>query len=82
MSAIADDEPLPVEALAEYQRAGRAWAAVDRADRPVAYLITDFVDGFAHIEQVSVHPDHGRQGLGRALIDHAAAQARTDGRRP
>lgn len=75
MPEIADDEPLSVDVLAEYQRAGRAWAAVDEADRPVAYLICDDVDGAVHIEQVSVHPDHGRQGIGRALIDHIGAGA-------
>ncbi len=31
------------------------------------------MDGALHIEQVSVHPEHARRGLGRALIDHLAA---------
>ena len=31
------------------------------------------VDGCLHVEQVSVHPDHARRGLGRALLDQAAA---------
>jgi GNAT superfamily N-acetyltransferase len=79
MPEIAEDEPFPVEALAEYQRAGRAWVAVDGADQPIAYLIAELVDGCVHIEQVSVHPDHARQGVGRALLDHAAAHARADG---
>lgn len=79
MPEIAEDEPLPVEALAGYQRAGRAWAAVDGADRPVAYLIADLVDRCVHVEQVSVHPDHARRGVGRALLDHVAARAGADG---
>jgi ribosomal protein S18 acetylase RimI-like enzyme len=79
MPEIADDEPLPVQALAGYQRAGRAWAAVDEADLPVAYLIADLVDGCVHIEQVSVRPDHGRRGVGRALVDHAATRAGAEG---
>ncbi|MGH3698833.1 MAG: alpha/beta fold hydrolase [Pseudonocardiaceae bacterium] len=33
------------------------------------------VDGNAHVEQVSVHPDHARQSLGAALLDTAAAWA-------
>ena len=41
-----------------------------------AYLLVDLVDGAAHIEQVSVHPDHARKGLGGALIEHAASWAR------
>ena len=80
MPEIADDEPPSVETLAEYQRDGRAWVAVDRDDRPVAYLITDLVDGNVHVEQVSVHPDHARRGVGRALLEHAAVRAAAAGR--
>lgn len=79
MGAIADDEPLPASELLAYQRAGRAWVASDDLDRPVAYLLLDVVDDAAHIEQVSVHPDHARRGLGRALVDTAAAWAQEHG---
>ncbi|MFE5947147.1 GNAT family N-acetyltransferase [Streptomyces sp. NPDC056480] len=79
MAAIADDDPLPLDVLESYRRAGRAWVAVDAADRPVAYLLTDTVDGSAHIEQVSVHPDAARRGVGRALIEHLAAAAGKQG---
>ncbi|MEV8327902.1 GNAT family N-acetyltransferase [Kitasatospora sp. NPDC056731] len=41
---------------------------------PIAgYLLAEPVDGALHIEQVSVHPDHARRGIGRALIEHLAA---------
>ncbi|MFB7341063.1 GNAT family N-acetyltransferase [Streptomyces hydrogenans] len=79
MTAIADDEPLPLDVLEGYRSAGRAWVAVDGADRPVAYLLADTVDGAAHIEQVSVHPDAARRGVGRALIEHLAEAAREEG---
>ncbi|MET9953328.1 GNAT family N-acetyltransferase [Streptomyces sp. NPDC006339] len=79
MEEIADDEPLPLDVLEGYRGAGRAWVAVDREDRPVAYLLMDAVDGAAHIEQVSVHPDVARRGVGRALIEHVAAAAREQG---
>ena len=59
-----------------YADGGRAFVSVDADDRPVAYLVLDVVDGAAHIEQVSVHPDHARNGLGRSLIEHAASWAR------
>ena len=79
MPEIADNEPPPVEVLARYRLAGRAWAAVDDADRPVAYLVTDRVDGNDHIEQVLVHPEYARRGIGRRLIEHAADRAVDDG---
>ncbi len=71
MAVIAEDEPLPQSVLAEYCDAGRGWVA--SGGGPVAYLLVDVVDGAAHIEQVSVHPNHARQGLGRRLIDEAEA---------
>lgn len=79
MPDIADDEPLPLAELARYQQAGLAWAAVDDADAPVAYLIADHVDGNLHVEQVSVHPDSARHGIGRSLLDHLAVRAAAAG---
>jgi GNAT superfamily N-acetyltransferase len=76
MQAIADDEPLSLDVLREYQRDGRAWVTVDDADRPVAYLIAEWVDGCIHIEQVSVHPDAAGRRIGRGLVEHLAAWAR------
>ncbi|MEU9619163.1 MULTISPECIES: GNAT family N-acetyltransferase [unclassified Streptomyces] len=75
MTAIADDDPPPLDLLDGYRLAGRAWVAADADDRPVGYLIADPVDGAAHIEQVSVHPSAARRGLGSTLIDHLAAWA-------
>ena len=79
MGAVADDEPPSITDLASFQEDGRAWVITDDADRPVAYLLVDIVDGNAHVEQVSVHPDHARQGLGRTLLDTAAAWAEQHG---
>lgn len=75
MDAVASDEPPRLKTLLVFQRDGRAWVATDAADRPVGYLLVDVVDDAAHIEQVSVHPDHARQGLGRQLIETASAWA-------
>ena len=66
MDLVADDEPFTDAELAAYQEDGRAWVAVDADVVPAAYLLVDEVDCTGHVEQVSVHPDHARQGLGRA----------------
>ncbi|MFD6275107.1 GNAT family N-acetyltransferase [Streptomyces sp. NPDC060209] len=79
MPEIAEDEPLPVSELARYREAGLAWAAVDPADAPVAYLIAELVDGNLHVEQVSVHPDQARRAVGRLLLNHLADHAVSDG---
>ncbi|MBG0565150.1 GNAT family N-acetyltransferase [Actinoplanes aureus] len=79
MTQIARDEPLPAAELLDYQRDGRAWVAVDRADRPVAYLIAKWVDDVVHVEQVSVDPACAGRGLGKSLIEHVAGWAREHG---
>jgi GNAT superfamily N-acetyltransferase len=79
MPEIAGDEPLPLRELTRYQEAGMAWVAVDAADLPVAYLIAARIDAGVHVEQVSVHPDSARQGVGRSLLEHVAAWAEAAG---
>lgn len=79
MPEIAEDEPLPLDELARYHDAGLAWVAASESDAPVAYLIADRVDGNLHVEQVSVHPDSARRGVGRSLLDHLAAHATGEG---
>jgi ribosomal protein S18 acetylase RimI-like enzyme len=83
MPEIAAAEPMTVEAMEAYRRAGRAWVLLADGTSgaiPVAYALVDVVDGAAHIEQISVDPAFARQGLGRRLIDHAAAEARREAR--
>ncbi len=78
MDAVADDDPGSVEELTPYADGGRAFVAVDERDRPVGYLLVDVVDDAAHVEQVSVHPDFARRGIGSALLEVANAWARTE----
>jgi GNAT superfamily N-acetyltransferase len=75
MEAIADDEPPALDVLEYYRRAGRAWVACDAGDHPAGYLVGEPVDGAPHIEQVSVHPDVARRGVGRTLLTYAADRA-------
>ncbi|TQF68640.1 GNAT family N-acetyltransferase [Rhodococcus spelaei] len=75
MALVADDDPFTVEELAQYQRAGRAWVAVDAGDAPVGYALALEVDGGAHLEQVSVHPDFAGRRLGAALVEEVSAWA-------
>ncbi|MFP8939970.1 GNAT family N-acetyltransferase [Streptomyces fenghuangensis] len=79
MPEIAEDEPLPLGELARYHDTGLAWVVADDADVPVAYLIADRVDGNLHVEQVSVHPESARRGVGRSLLEHLADHARSEG---
>jgi len=44
-------------------------------DPPVGFATVEAVDGRAHLEELAVHPDHGRRGIGRALLEAAIAWA-------
>lgn len=79
MADIADNEPMSVQVLDAYASDGRSWVAVDEQDRPIGYVVVDVVDGDAHIEQISVHPDHQGRGLAHALIDQVRAWAAARG---
>ncbi|MBC3194330.1 GNAT family N-acetyltransferase [Pseudonocardia sp. C8] len=75
LAVVADDEPPPAAVLAAYAAAGRAF--VDERDGvPVAYLITEIVDGCAHLEQVSVLPRMRGRRIGAGLVEHLAGWAR------
>ncbi|XVV01339.1 GNAT family N-acetyltransferase [Actinosynnema sp. CA-248983] len=73
MPEIADDDPITSEALAH----AHVWVAAD--PDPVAWVAAIEVDGHAHVEQISVHPDHARRGIGAALLDHVETWATTRG---
>ncbi|MEU9829952.1 GNAT family N-acetyltransferase [Streptosporangium sp. NPDC048047] len=44
---------------------------------PVGFAMIGWVDGGVHLDQLAVHPDHGRRGIGgrllEAVCDHAAS---------
>ena len=45
-------------------------------DPPVGLCRIDGIGDGAHLEQLSVHPDHGRRGIGRALLRAGCALGR------
>ncbi len=48
-------------------------------DPPIGLCRIDRVGGGAHLEQLSVHPDHGRHGAGRALLRAGCTWAAGEG---
>ncbi len=70
-----------VEDFRAAQVAGRLWVAADSADRPVGFALLVEIDGFIHLDELDVHPAHGRQGLGSALLAAVCAWAQANGYR-
>jgi GNAT superfamily N-acetyltransferase len=58
---------------------GRLWVAADAHDVPVGFALVTDLGLFAHLEEMDVLPEHGRKGLGSALIETICAWAPTRG---
>jgi GNAT superfamily N-acetyltransferase len=78
LESVAADEPATLDELSVYVADGRAWViCVD--DVPAGYALVDVLDTSAHLEQLSVRPEHGRHGLGTALLQHVCRWAQDQG---
>ena len=56
------------EELEDAQRRGHLWVALAE-DVPVGFAHVKVLEpGVAHLDELDVHPDHGRRGLGKRLV--------------
>jgi len=76
---IADHDPFDADELAAAVIVFVATADEDDANELVGYAMVELVDDHAHLEQLSVLPDHGGQGIGTKLLDAVADWARAQG---
>ena len=68
---------LPAPATAE-ERAG-SWRVLVVGEPVQGFAVLELLDGAVHLEQLSVHPAHGRQGIGGALLAAGVEAAREHG---
>jgi len=62
------NETTSLEALQTAQREGHLWVALTD-DVPVGFAHAELIARDAvHLEEIDVHPDHGRRGLGAKLV--------------
>lgn len=71
---------LPLSFFEEVASAGSLWGArtIEPA-APVGFAAVMMLDGTPHLYEMDVLPEHGRRGLGRALVLHVARWARVSG---
>ncbi len=66
------EETTPVESLRAACAGGRLWVARAADATPVGFALVELLAPDApHLEEVDVHPAHGRRGLGTALVGAA-----------
>jgi GNAT superfamily N-acetyltransferase len=66
----------PLGRLQQAQQHGRLWVALAEHDQPVGFALVTVPDKHAHLQELDVHPQHGRQGLGTKLVQTVLAGAR------
>jgi ribosomal protein S18 acetylase RimI-like enzyme len=69
-----------VEDLLRAQEAGLLWIAAEEADAPVGFAYLVELEDALHLDELRVHPWHGRRGLGTELLAQVCAQAGSAGR--
>ena len=77
ISARADDPPYSSEGLARAIAERRAWVAVDDDGSVIGFAVAWTVHGEGHLDELAVTPEHGRRGVGRALVDEVVAWTAT-----
>jgi GNAT superfamily N-acetyltransferase len=62
------DEVTDQSALRQAQAEGRLWVVLAE-DAPVGFALIDMLaDDLPHLDEIDVHPRHGRHGVGTALL--------------
>jgi len=67
----------PPEDLIAAQADARLWVAVERDEGPpIGFALACELGGGAHLDELDVLPEHGRRGVGAALVETVCAWAR------
>ena len=77
LSADALADHVPHEVFEQAIEAGDLIVARCPARQPVGFALPSRRGGTLYLAQISVHPGHGRKGIGAVLIDRVVADART-----
>lgn len=64
------------ETLIEAQQDNRLWVALDDEGEVVGFALARLMGAYAHLEEMNVHPDHGRRGIGNRLLSAVKSWAK------
>lgn len=72
---------LSMPTLEQAQSEKRLWVAVDVQDEPMGFILMDAVSDWSWVREMGVHPEFGRRGIGRRLIETAIGWSYRQGSR-
>lgn len=72
-------DALAAPAVSGHERAAQPGFILVAGDPAVGFAHVRDLESHAHLDQLSVHPDHGRRGIGAALLEAAAERAAVKG---
>ena len=73
------EETTPLEDFQAAQAAGLLWIALSPQGYPVGFALVEREGTQLHLEEIDVHPQHGRRGIGTALVEAICSWARDSG---
>ena len=78
---VATGEPIRYELLYRQYELGMVWVASDPGNAPVGFAVALPLDGLLHLEEIAVHPSHGKRGIGTKLVNAVCEWAKQKGYR-
>jgi GNAT superfamily N-acetyltransferase len=76
LSEEALNDHVPVEILASAAENGDLFTARLESGQPVGFALVSLRGGMLYLDQISVHPDHGKRGIGAALLTRVIDEAK------
>jgi GNAT superfamily N-acetyltransferase/catechol 2,3-dioxygenase-like lactoylglutathione lyase family enzyme len=76
-----EQEPTEPEELRAGFESGTLWVARAPGGAVVGFALVTLEGGAPHLDEIDVHPEHGRRGVGRALVETVQQWARAAGHR-
>jgi predicted N-acetyltransferase YhbS len=76
---LVDDEPLAIDFVEQRWQKTQVWVAIDAQNIVVGFVLTRELDDTIYIQEMDVHPAHGRRGLGSALVKTVCDWAKLQG---